>query len=99
MNKTFNFPLKLVNVMKHYYATINNVVITYGDIRQGEFVQEIPVYFERDDGNGDFDFAEGSLPSCYFNKSRGFSELELQKLSRFLRNNMKIIFDEARGLE
>jgi hypothetical protein len=84
--------------MKHLYCTIEDKTLTYGDIRQGEFIKEIPVYFERDDKNGDFDFAEGVIPQCTFSKSRGFSELELSDMSEFLRDNERLIFEFAQGL-
>jgi hypothetical protein len=84
--------------MKNFYCTLEDKTLTYGEIQQGEHFMEIPVYFERDDKNGDFDFAEGLIPQCTFSRSRGFSELELNDLSSFLRDNERIIFDMARGL-
>ena len=85
--------------MKNYYSTVDGITLTYGDLRKGELTDTIPVYFEREDGRGDFDFAEGAIPVCHFSRSRGFSEWELEGLRAFLRNNMLLIFDKARGLE
>ena len=82
--------------VKYFYSEIDGVTLTYGDIVDDGTLETVPVYFERDDGEGDFDFAEGSLPTCYFPRSRGFSELELEELARFLKDNMVAIYDDAR---
>ena len=58
-------------------------------------IDEIPVYFERESQNGDFDFAEGVAPQCVFHRSKGFSELELSELSRYLQANLLLLFEDA----
>lgn len=87
---------EVVEAMKYFYSEIDGVTLTYGDVVDDGTLETVPVYFERDDGKGDFDFAEGSLPTCYFPRSRGFSELELEDLARFLKDNMVAIYDDAR---
>lgn len=82
--------------MKHFYSEIDGITLTHGDAVWKDYLETVPVYFERDDGHGDFDFAEGSIPLCCFTRSRGFSEFELEGLRRYLRNNMPIILDDAR---
>ena len=82
--------------MKHFYATIGDVTITYGDIVADGPTERLPVYIERPASDGDFDFAEGMTPACTFHRSRGFSELELQGLSSLLQRNMLLLWDDAR---
>lgn len=58
----------------------------------------MPYYVERDDGEGDFDFAEGSLPTCTPMRSRGFTESELWEIESLMRDNMPVIYDDLRGV-
>ena len=80
--------------MKNYYSTVDNVVLTFSDIEEKNGFDEIIVYFERPNKNG-FDFAEGRLPENQFYKSFGFSEDELIKLSKYIRNNASLIWKIA----
>ncbi len=77
--------------MKHYYSTIDEVVLTFSDISEKNGFDSITVYFERANQNG-FDFAEGTLPEIHFNKSYGFSEDELLQFEKYLRNNSFLIW-------
>lgn len=63
--------------MKHFFMEIDGMTVTYGDIVKGRLCDTVPYYVERDDGEGDFDFAQGSLPTCTPVKSKGFAESEL----------------------
>ena len=81
--------------MKYLYSKVDGVTLTYGRIRRHGSIDEIPVYFERENQNGDFDFAEGVAPQCVFHRSRGFSELELSELSRYLQANLLLLFEDA----
>ena len=80
--------------MKNYYSTVDNIVLTFSDIEEKNGFDEIIVYFERPNTNG-FDFAEGRLPENQFYKSFGFSEDELIKLSKYIRNNASLIWKIA----
>lgn len=82
--------------MRRHYATIKNVVICFDDPRDVDGLEVIDVYCERDNGRGDFDFAECELPSYFFPRSSGFSEFELQELKKTLRNNERLIYNKAR---
>lgn len=62
-----------------------------------EQLDTVPYYVERDDGEGDFDFAQGSLPTCTPAKSKGFAESELWDIESFMRDNMHNIYDQIRG--
>lgn len=57
--------------MKNCYMEIDGMAITCGDIRREGLADIVPYYVERDDGEGDFDFAEGSLPTCTPMRSGG----------------------------
>lgn len=80
--------------MKNYYSTVDNIVLTFSDIEEKNGFDEITVYFERPNNNG-FDFAEGRLPENQFYKSFGFSENELIKLNKYIRNNASLIWKIA----
>ena len=73
------------------------MTVTYGDIVEERLCDTIPYYVERDDGEGDFDFAQGSLPTCTPVKSKGFSESELWDIESLMRDNMHNIYDQIRG--
>lgn len=44
------------------------------------------------------DFAEGLLPDCVIDRSEGFSENELVKLEKFMRDNVQEIFTQAKEI-
>lgn len=83
--------------MKHFFMEIDGMTVTYGDIVEERLCDTIPYYVERDDGEGDFDFAQGSLPTCTPVKSKGFSESELWDIESLMRDNMHNIYDQIRG--
>ena len=76
---------------------IDGMTVTYGDIVEERLCDTVPYYVERDDGEGDFDFAQGSLPTCTPVKSKGFSESELWDIESLMRDNMHNIYDQIRG--
>lgn len=86
--------------MKNYYSTVDNIVMTFSNIEERNGFDEITVRFERAREEGGFDFAEGKLPENVFLKCYGFSENELFKLQKYMRNNAplvwKIAADEGR---
>ena len=88
--------IEVRRAVKHFYATIGDITITYGDIVEEGPVERLPVYVERPDGDGDFDFAEGITPACTFQRTRGFSEFELQGLSSLLQRNLLLLWEDAR---
>ncbi len=81
-------------ILKNYYSTVDNIVLTFSDIEEKNGFDEITVYFERPNDNG-FDFAEGKLPENQFYKCYGFSEEELMKLNKYIRNNASLIWKIA----
>ncbi len=80
--------------MKNYYSTVDNIVLTFSDIEEKNGFDEITVYFERPNDKG-FDFAEGKLPENQFYKCYGFSEDELMKLNKYIKNNASLIWKIA----
>lgn len=82
--------------MKYRYGSIEGIELTYSDIKRVGFEEVLPVYFERDDGRGGFDFAEGIAPACTFQRSSGFSGQELSWLQQFLRNNLMLLWEDAK---
>jgi len=83
-----------VLTVKNYYSTVDNIVLTFSDIEEKNGFDEITVYFERPNDNG-FDFAEGKLPENQFYKCYGFSEDELMKLNKYIKNNASLIWKIA----
>ena len=81
--------------MKHYYSTVDDVVLTFSNIEEINKFDSITVHFERANKNG-FDFAEGRLPNNVFYKSYGFSEDELMDLENYLLRNSFLIWEIAR---
>ena len=80
--------------MKHYYSTVDGVVLTHSDMLYENYSRSVLVRFERPNAKG-FDFAEGSLPFVSFSKTYGFSENELFVLADYLLHNSMLIWDYA----
>ena len=78
--------------MKHYYSTVHDVVLTHSDMQKSGDGRHVGVRFERANEHG-FDFAEGLLPECTFQKTSGFTEDELFELTDYLRYNAILIWD------
>lgn len=85
--------------MKHYYSTIDQVVLTFSDVEEDrDGFEVISFRFERPNASG-FDFAEGKLPENQIYKSYGFSEDELLQMQEYLRNNSFLIWEIAKEEE
>ena len=85
--------------MKHYYSTIDQVVLTFSDVEEDrDGFEVISFRFERPNASG-FDFAEGKLPETQIYKSYGFSEDELLQMQEYLRNNSFLIWEIAKEEE
>ena len=80
--------------MKHYYSTVDGIVLTHSDMITSDNQRIVLTRFERPNENG-FDFAEGALPFCSFSKAYGFSEDELFALGDYLQHNAMLIWDYA----
>ena len=81
--------------MKHYYSTIDGIVTTFSDIHVSKTAGEsIVVHMERASEHG-FDVAEFLLPSITCTRCMGFSEDELRRLEKFVRNNSALIWEIA----
>jgi len=80
--------------MKHYYSTVDNIILTHSDLLIENNQRIVYIRFERPYNNG-FDFAEGTLPFNSFYKTYGFSEDELFTLSDYLQHNSLLIWDYA----
>ncbi|MDR1963378.1 MAG: hypothetical protein LBQ50_06335 [Planctomycetaceae bacterium] len=80
--------------MKYYYSTVKGTVLTHSEMLYENYSRRVIVRFERPNNNG-FDFAEGMLPECTFNKLSGFSEEEIFELLDYLRCNSPLIWEYA----
>ena len=80
--------------MKHYYSTVDGVVLTHSDMLYENHSRRVIVRFERPNDHG-FDFAEGVLPECIFTKLSGFTEDEVFDLQDYFRCNSPLIWDYA----
>jgi hypothetical protein len=91
----YNYNLKSEELfMKHYYSTLNNVILTHSDLCVEQNQRKVYIRFERPNENG-FDFVEGILPGENISKIYGFSEEELFNLKDYLKNNALLIWDYA----
>jgi hypothetical protein len=81
--------------MRHYYSEVDEVTLTHTDIYLTDSGRRVDVRFERPRETGGFDFAEGFLPECAFNKTFGFSEEELFRLEKYLKNNLFLLWEYA----
>ena len=80
--------------MKHYYSTVDDIILTHSDMVFEDHSHYVTFRFERANENG-FDYAEGVLPCCAFNKLYGFSEDEVFELKKYIKNNSPLIWDYA----
>ena len=69
--------------MKHYYSTVNNVVLSHSDMIATDFERTVYVRLERRSDNG-LDFAECTLPFISLYETNGFSEEELGELADYV---------------
>jgi hypothetical protein len=81
-------------IMKHYYSTVDGIMLTHSDLLITDNQRVVYARFERPNENG-FDFAEGMLPFSSFYKTFGFSEDELFELADYLQHNSLLIWDYA----
>ncbi|MCD8023146.1 MAG: hypothetical protein LUF30_09305 [Lachnospiraceae bacterium] len=82
--------------MKNYYSTVDGIVTTFSNIEEDrDGFDHIAVRFERMNNVDGFDFAEGKLPETEIYKTYGFSENELLRLKRYMRNNSALIWKIA----
>ncbi len=80
--------------MKHYYSTVNEVVLTHSDILFENGSRKVLIRYERPTEKG-FDFAEGVLPECVFFKTSGFDEDEIFDLIDYVKSNSLLIWEYA----
>lgn len=80
--------------MKHYYSTVDGIMLTHSDMLYENHSRRVLIRFERPNDNG-FDFAEGVLPECIFTKLSGFTENEIFDLQDYARHNSALIWDYA----
>lgn len=86
-------------MVTNYYSTINEVVLTFSNIRLNkDGFESIVARFERPNDNG-FDYSEWKLPCVSNTKAFGFSEDEIMEQERYLRNNLTLIWEMAREKE
>lgn len=85
--------------MPNYYSTVNEITLTFSDIRKNkDGFETIIVRFERATEKG-FDYAEWKLPCISNIKAFGFSEEEIMEQERYLRNNAPLLWEMGREKE
>lgn len=83
--------------MKHYYSTVEGVVLTHSDIEEKNFLKTITLYFERAiEGERGFDIAELILPNYNFTKVMGITEDDVLELEEYARNNAPLTWELAK---
>jgi hypothetical protein len=81
--------------MKTWYADFGDISMFYGSRKTVGALDTLPIYIERRNESGGFDFAEGLAPQCTFQRSCGFSEEELFGLAGLVRNNLLLLFRDS----
>ena len=81
--------------MKNYYSTVDNIILTFSDIYETNYLEQIQLHYERSNGTG-FDIAEIILPTYHFTKIMGFTEDEIFELEEYSRNNAPLLWEIAR---
>lgn len=82
--------------MKHYYSTVDGVVLTHSNIEENNFLETITLHFERTRESGGFDIAEMILPNYTFTKIMGFTEDDTFEMEEYARNNAPLIWELAK---
>ncbi|MBR2142871.1 hypothetical protein [Anaerovibrio sp.] len=82
--------------MKNFYTEIDNITMTFSDIKKTDDGMEyIKIYFEKP-VDGGFYFLESTLPSLDIVDVEGFSEQEQRKLLAYASRNSFIVWELAR---
>ena len=85
------------NLMKNFYTEIDNITMTFSDIKKTDDGMEyIKIYFEKP-VDGGFYFLESTLPSLDIVDVEGFSEQEQRKLLAYASRNSFIVWELARA--
>ena len=79
----------------YYFSTLDNVVLTFSDVFEINYLEQIRLYFERPNESG-FDIAEVILPIYHFTKVIGFTEDEVFELEEYAKDNAELIWELAR---
>ena len=82
--------------MKHFFSEIDEVTLTFSDIKTNrDGMEYIQIYFEHPNESG-FDFLESTLPALRVKSSEGFSQKETADLLDYARTNAFLIWEIAR---
>ena len=73
------------------------VTFTYSGILSRDGKKVIHVRFEREGQEGK-DYAEGVLPSCRIERSKGFTPNELEQMTAYLQREKEHIIQDAKKL-
>lgn len=81
--------------MRYYYSTVDDVVLTFSNITQKNYLQTITLHFEKAVETG-FKIAELILPTYHFTQIIGFTEDEVFELEDYAKNNAPLIWELAK---
>ncbi len=76
-------------MMYPYMVLSDETEITHSHIIEKDGIQRVEVHFERPNEEG-FDMARCVLPTYTWIKREGFTDNEIEKFEKFLRNNAQI---------
>lgn len=72
----------------------DEIKLTYSSVISKDGKPFVSVMFER----GEYDIAEGSLPSCEITYSSGFSEEEIKNLTDYLKDHRRTLIENAKKI-
>lgn len=81
--------------LAHFFGAYKNIYLDYDYLQTVNGHDELLVRFTRISPNGALNTAETLAPACETWKLQGFSEDELDKLKRFLADNMASLLADA----
>ncbi len=81
--------------MKNYYSTVDEVILTYGEITENNYIETLEIEFEKPTEKG-FKTARMTLPSYEWQRLIGFDEDEIFNLEDYAFRNGLLIWDLAR---
>ena len=82
--------------MKNFYSEVDDVTLTYSDIKStADGMEYIRIYFEKPI-EGDFAFLESVIPGLDIKETEGFSDVEVKELLDYANRNAFIIWQLAK---
>ncbi len=84
-----------METLKNHYSTVNDVILTYGEITETNYLETLEIEFEQPTEKG-YKIARMLLPAYDWQTLIGFDEDEICQLEDYAFRNGILIWDLAR---